>query len=56
MTAEQASMDAQMQPEIGGSPRMAQITNGIEQNPGDAAMNGGMPPAPGSVAERRSAA
>jgi hypothetical protein len=56
MTAEQASMDAQMQPEIGGSPRMAQIANGIEQNPGDAAMNGGMPPAPGSVAERRSAA
>ena len=56
MLAEQASTDAQPQPEIGGSPRMAQIANGIEQAPGAAAMNGGMPPAPGSVAERRSVA
>jgi hypothetical protein len=56
MLAEQASTGAQPQPEIGGSPRMAQIANGIEQDPGAAAMNGGMPPAPGSVAERRSVA
>ena len=56
LQAEQSARDAQMQEELGGSPQMARIANGIEQDPGAAAMNGGMPPAPGSAAERRSAA